>query len=134
MSEMDLCSGAIDDFLDAPTATPELSKVEKDLENVCVVIEAQGDFRVFGRFVSTLSSLCAPDNVATDTRNIALRIDYPGRPSAVRLGFCDRLTADTLVASLFSRTGLEGKVYRNYGSPNGREQIVMVDKPRGFRF
>jgi hypothetical protein len=131
---MSILSNPLDEFLDVPTLTPDIPKVERPAgeSNVCVQLATQGKAEYY--LVSAFSALCAPNQSATHTQSIALLVLTPGRDIPLRIGYCSELIADSVVLRLCLNSGADCVVYRNYATESQRVLTESDLERRPFRF
>ena len=84
--------------------------------NVCVVIDPlKGDPKSNKSLMSSLEKLCPSKENLTSKHNISLLILLSVANKLTKIGYCDAVTADSIISKLCANHAYVN-VYRNYGT------------------
>lgn len=119
VNDVNLLSQSADDFLDKPnteSVAPKVKAVDGE-HTVCVLVDfLNSDESSLKSMMRGLTKMCVPNHKVTDTHTVALLVIFQGPNRLQRLGYCDVLTASSCILRLVMSSGVQAKVYREYGT------------------
>lgn len=132
----DLLSDSLDDFIENPDTETVLRVVPvKDEANVCVHIDdSVSEGNLCKDLLKNLTQLCSVNQTITETHKVAVLSLLKTSGKTYQHGYCDELSARNIIFRLCELSGVEVKVYRDYGRPQMREITHEDLDKRPFRF
>lgn len=137
IEDTDLLSESVDDFIENPDTNTVLRTVAvpEDETNVCVAVDLlKADEELLKALLMNLTQLCSVNQTITETHKVAVLSLFNEAGKLNRHGYCDELSARNIIFRLCELSGVEVKVYRDYGRPQMREITHEDLDKRPFRF